>query len=586
MRSNEKGQTLVLAVVALVILLVALLFLFDLQSIIRIKVKAQSAADAAALASAKWQLETLNLIGEMNIIKACTVLVSDIPPYGDDSPEGITASSDLLCEMQTRAAFVGPVIGFGSAQQAAKNNGMNPNAFFTSVVTKHIERLGADLNGFTAADLPGATYQDNYYFGVPKLIENYDWRRPYAEMIANVNFAQAGIAAAPNVEYSGLPLVTPPWLMDLNLYNAISSEYWCYPTLRSLVKYYDFDGKWWDVTIVGDFSRFPQESEYTPVFVEMGGAGDLSAYGAAGPYLPTLAAQRNLQLADSYDKGDPNDTDGINSPLPYVRWCNYEQRWTSMQVADIWLGDEYLRSGIRPEYAYGGPVSKMRCETEPSVVSESYNVKGNYGGDSGDPFIYRDSNLDPAMPVGGKDSGLRQKQLTTSVSTAMAKPLGCLETQAGSDRYQPNSVSMVLPVFDKTRLIPIAMQDSSDLYNPFSEESEQLLQFLLWLQDIDDLDNPGSQPPGSMGPWFLRCLQRLNNPQWRAKGYNRNYTYQPPGETPPYDPGTGTGAGWLQMGHIYQYDDTGNAVAILETNEDTCDPRPGGTGGGGPLIVH
>jgi len=46
---SEGGQTLILAVVAIIILLIAILFLFDLQSMIRLKVKAQSGTDAAAL---------------------------------------------------------------------------------------------------------------------------------------------------------------------------------------------------------------------------------------------------------------------------------------------------------------------------------------------------------------------------------------------------------------------------------------------------------------------------------------------------------------------------------------------------------
>ena len=68
--SSEKGQTLIVAVLAIIVLFLAVLFLFDLQSIIRVKVKTQTAADAAALAGANMQKESLNLIGEINLIKA------------------------------------------------------------------------------------------------------------------------------------------------------------------------------------------------------------------------------------------------------------------------------------------------------------------------------------------------------------------------------------------------------------------------------------------------------------------------------------------------------------------------------------
>ncbi len=580
---KRKGQTLIIGVVALVILLTASLFIFDLQSIIRVKVKSQTAADAAALAACNWQIETLNLIGELNIIKACTVLVSDIPPMGNDSPQALQESADLLSEMQSRIAFVGPVIGFGAAQQAAKNNGMNPNPFYTSVVRKHIKRLSADTSSDNPEDPNDDNYLDAYYYDIPKRIENYEWRYPYMEMVRAVNEGQFGVAAAPNVDFAGLPLVDPDWLMDINLYFAISSEYWCYPTLRRLLKSFDFSGKWWDVNIVSSSMNFPRESEYYPVYVQFTSRGDTETLNEAISYLEPLTDERGLNVSDEYDKGDPDDTDHINSPLPYVKWCVYESRWRNTPDP-IWLTDDYLRSGLRSEYFYGGPVAKATCETNPAVVSKSYTTQKSYKGS----FISKQEGLEDAIPVKGEDSGLKKKYLDTSTSSALAKPLGTLSADDGS-ALPPNSVSMVLPVFDKARLIPIAMQDPEGLYNPFSFMSEELYQFLLWLSDVDDIDNPGNSPPGSMGGFFLACLQKLNSEQWRCKGYNRNYVYEPPGVTPPYNPATGTGAGWLQRGYTYQYNQAGEPVAIIRTNEDTCDDWPPGPGPGrrnGPPILH
>jgi len=75
-RRNQRGQTLILAVLAMVMLVVAIIVLFDLQSTIRLKVKSQTAVDAATLAGAEWQRHSLNLIGELNLVKACTALVT------------------------------------------------------------------------------------------------------------------------------------------------------------------------------------------------------------------------------------------------------------------------------------------------------------------------------------------------------------------------------------------------------------------------------------------------------------------------------------------------------------------------------
>jgi hypothetical protein len=207
----ESGQVLIIGIMTVLVLLIAIIFLYDLHSIIRVKVKAQTAADAAALTAANWQRHSLNLIGELNLVKACTVLVSDIVPFGDDSPEGMTTSSGILTEMQTRVSFVGPMIGLGAAQQAAKNNGMNNVPHFTNVVNEHIGNL---LN-------------DDYYgaeVGINQVIENYSWRTPYIQMVEAANAGQGGIAAAPNVDFASIPDVNPSWLLDVGLWRAVSAE--------------------------------------------------------------------------------------------------------------------------------------------------------------------------------------------------------------------------------------------------------------------------------------------------------------------------------------------------------------------------
>ena len=55
---RERGQTLILGVMAMVIILVGILVLFDVQRVIRGKVKVMSAIDSAALTGARWQQNT------------------------------------------------------------------------------------------------------------------------------------------------------------------------------------------------------------------------------------------------------------------------------------------------------------------------------------------------------------------------------------------------------------------------------------------------------------------------------------------------------------------------------------------------
>lgn len=76
-RRGEHGQVLILAVVALILVIIAVLLLFDVQTVIRGKVKAQNGVDAAALTAAEWQKHSLNLIGELNLVRATGTLISD-----------------------------------------------------------------------------------------------------------------------------------------------------------------------------------------------------------------------------------------------------------------------------------------------------------------------------------------------------------------------------------------------------------------------------------------------------------------------------------------------------------------------------
>jgi hypothetical protein len=551
-KNSQSGQTLILGVVAILILLLATIFIYDLASMIKTKVRLQSGVDAAAIAAANWQVESLNLIGEMNLVKACTVLVSGIPPFGDDSPEGLTASSETLTEMQARVSFVGPMIGFGAAQAAAKNNRIPSNSHYTMIVNEHIERL----------------MDDDYYgedVGVPQTIEGYSWRSPYTDTVSSVNIDGGGVAVAPNAEFAGLPDIDPSWLMDLTLYDAIAAQYWCHDTLIWLLKSYSFEGKWWDLEISSDYADFTEESEYLPLFTEFSDLGDSATFYDAYSYLQEIADGRGLTLSDEYDRGEPEDTDGINSPLPYVKWCLYESTWETDSPSSEWTDGTYLRSGLKDEYAYGGAVAKMTSYSEIPYQTRAYSVNNL----TSEKLITVNQSLVTENPI-------------ESETSALAKPLGSL-----GDGLPPYLSGMVLPVFDKARLIPISMQDPSGVYDPFNSRLYDLYEFLQWLDTVDDIENPGSSPPAG-GTYFLWCLQQLNEETWRSQGYNRNFVDTGDYPTQRYDPDDNpTGAGWLQMGYVYQYSGE-EPIAILETNEDTCDDWFGSGPGprDGPSQLH
>ena len=131
--SGETGQVLLVGIIMLLTLLIALFFLFDLHNVMRAKFKTETAQQAAALAGAAWQRASLNLIGEINLIKAAETLLEEDSRWEDfsrldtaggdlytlENAQRLNARLALLTEMQSRISFIGPLIGFAAAQQAA-----------------------------------------------------------------------------------------------------------------------------------------------------------------------------------------------------------------------------------------------------------------------------------------------------------------------------------------------------------------------------------------------------------------------------------------------------------------------------------
>lgn len=557
---REAGQTLLLAVLAIIVLLIAALFLFDLQTIIRVKIKSQSAADAAALAGARMQQESLNLIGEINLIKACTVLITD---YADDSSDdALMAASENLTEMQARVSFVGPLIGVGAAQQAAKNNGMVDPSQVSDDPAYNEFSLSSYITDVEDEDGP-------YANDLEQTIEGYEWRLPYIEMLKAIN--NEGVAAGP----SGVnPNVNT--LFSLDLVNAILTEFWCHNELRQLIKDdSNFEGQWWQglVTDVG----FVEESELLPLYVtytDYDSTGE-SYHGAveeAREYLTDLAEERGMEV-------------GMITQMPYMQWCLYGSRWNNAP-GEGWVESSdqlYLRRGLRPEYLYGGAVTKMTCLIPGGEDSKFQWLAGSYQVHSAqreDGVISQDKSNTPTVR-----------------SSALAKPLGFLE--ADGTRIPPNDISMILPIFKSVRLMPTAMISATSIY----DQDYLFYKFLKWLDTVADIDNPTTSPPAGTAT-YLFAFQRLNNPLWRHSGYNPAFVYEPPDLIPIYDPETDTGAGVLQWpvpnpngdedpNNGYEYDDDGVITGIAYTYEDRCDWSPpggggggGGHGGGGPGSLH
>ncbi len=325
-KRGEHGQVLILAIVALILVILAILLLFDVQTVIRGKIKGQNAADAAALTGAEWQRHSLNLIGELNLVRAAGTLISDpffesavldpktyegasefFFPSGnkdrairnqtddylsfpdlrdlvkrDENGEitGVDATflprlaqaidrvererfyldtlDRIVSQLQTRISFVGPLIGFGAAQQAAKKNGISSDPYSNEFFVRY-------------ANLVRGNESDIYSRYVPQKINDYFWRGPYYNMLASVNDSGYGIAAGTRFQFTAMPTLAadPPsdltsLLGNKSFYEAILGRNWC--VLDQFLEW-NFNGSWWSSFQCDYESSFASQSEILPLHV-------------------------------------------------------------------------------------------------------------------------------------------------------------------------------------------------------------------------------------------------------------------------------------------------------------------------------
>jgi len=466
---GEQGQVLILAVVALILVIMAILLLFDVQTIIRGKVKAQNGVDAAALTGAEWQKHSLNLIGELNLIRATGTLISDPflakgilddpnsnaaeffadipqPPtqeeftlfpekeefYNEDGSINteklirevvrvekekryLDALNKLVSQLQTRIAFVGPLIGFGAAQQAAKNNGITYDDDASEFFITYMNLVGDS---------------DVYERISPVFINDYAWRTPYTYMLGSIldysiqhndltdeTKAQSyGIAAGTAIEFAGMPqLVTNPptdfsnYLGDKSFYEMIHARDWCglYQLLRL-----DFDRNWWGDFEVDFEKDFSGQSEILPLHIAFSestnpyeGALDEKALGRyirngqttftdtfnrEEPYQYTVnddvvkreEAEEGKRTYYTYtnisitidrplETYNDQDADRRYDLLPRLSWAVFDEKWTTYGgEKDDWEG--YLRGRFKPGLDYrSGALAFFEARQKSVTISGS-----------------------------------------------------------------------------------------------------------------------------------------------------------------------------------------------------------------------
>ncbi len=439
---RQRGQTLVYVVMLMLILLVISIFLFDLQSFIRLRGKSQNAVDAAVLSAAGWQGRSLNIIGELNLVKATTLMISEIEPIDDASEEGLLAADALITQMQTRVTYIGPLLGYIAAQQAAKNNGLREVPEFTESLRRHIGmNFGDTLNG-------NSLFEEIYADNIP--YNGYNWHDSYELMLLMLTVEKLAVKTVNTRYLAGMPQLVGPGadlLMDPSFYAAVQARSYCWFIRRGIPEdeVFDFSG----VELVADQKAFFPGSEFLNLYVRF--QVQVPPFGTVQPFLDGRGLNRL-----------PDDQPGLAN-LTWAVFDNSDMGWSNTSSYDFI--NRYLRSPFKDEYTYGGAAARMFCEAQPSLLTGRWAWK--YGqtdeektdlgkelqwseaefGDSGASFSSYGQRLSQA-----EQSMAELRRSEVVYSSAAAKPFGKL-----TDSDPPQAAGVILPVFEQVRLIPAAL---------------------------------------------------------------------------------------------------------------------------------
>ena len=389
---------MIFIIMVVVILAFVALWNFDLHKVLYVKSISQNAGDSAALAGARWQAITLNLIGDLNVMQAVALT------------QGDTNQAAEINDMQARLCYVGPMIGLEGAQQAAKNNGIFNNSRFTARLQQHATEVFTDYRA-TGAD------------GRMAFKEPYkDCWTEYAAMIEAV--ALGGVAVGPDNARYYSDNTGGHMLLTLDFYDAVAGADWCwfyhhaYNLLQSYVDYHTWP------------PLPPVIPVPDPINCEYFGLGlqrqDLIGDAEAVAMMNQAREDRSLSTVSI-----SNSVGSMTSAWYCYDWDIWGT-WDSISASG---GAGFPAVGlVKPQYDYAGADVATRVMAEASRLTPGSNPNRS--------FLTWDRDASPPSSPASKITW-----------TAAAKPFGYLET--GSTSVKPNAYGLVIPAFREVRLIPL-----------------------------------------------------------------------------------------------------------------------------------
>ncbi len=309
---------MIFIIMILVILAFVALWNFDLHKIVYVKSLSQNAGDSSALAGARWQAISLNLIGDLNVMQAVALTRGD------------TNEAATINDLQARLCYVGPMIGLEAAQQAGKNNGIFNNDRFTARLIQHADVV---LTEYTATGPDGRMMFPEPFPGC--------WTE-YAAMIQAV--ARNGVAVGPDnarlyTDSSGGSLLLMP-----DFYDAVAGADWCwfYHHAYDLLKTYTDYHSWPPLPEVIPTPE-PMNSEYFGLGLKR---QDLIGDARAIAAMDDARVERGLS---------PNPISATMGSVVSAWYCYDESVWGPWTLISPWGENSFPATGpVKSQYDYAG----------------------------------------------------------------------------------------------------------------------------------------------------------------------------------------------------------------------------------------
>jgi hypothetical protein len=354
--NTRNGQTILFSVVALMIILFAVLWMADVHHIIFVKDKSQNAGDAAALAGARWQGTTLNLIGELNLMHAAALAVADFEAV------------DIITNTQKRLCYTGPMTGVAAAQQAAKLNGMFVNDEYTQFVSEHADVIrnnyGAMIGGETALPEP--------------------WPGAWVEYAAMMRaIADDGVAAGIDNAFFFDDPGGAHVLLQIEFYDAVAGRDWCWFFRYHPHLLEEYTGYTWWNALPPPNMRASSSSEFLGLWLTPQPRTFSAIAGIDG--VQRGAERLSIDLPEIPVDPEINEIESVWFYYMSGHWG----RWSDMAPPFPVDGE------VKREYDYAGADSVTRVEAE---ISRFMSDGG--GTDAGDIIVWTGA----AKPFGYLDS--------------------------------------------------------------------------------------------------------------------------------------------------------------------------------------